>query len=200
MLVTEQMRYQAPAELLTEVGEWLEYAGQLEMARMYYESALKVDKTFALALFRLGKLAYRTSKYVEAIRVLKRATKLTADHAPTYYQLALACEKSGKARSAAHWALQTLRYNPEHDGAFLVLLRCYAGLRWWRSVLRICTTLPQRMYQAGEVKLWQALAYTGLGQLSKASEIWQQVPQRIRRRYGEQSRQIEQMLSSVEEI
>jgi len=182
------------------MGEWLEGAGHLEVARMYYESALKIDKTFALALFRLGKLAYRTGKYDEATRILKQATALTPDHAPTYYQLALSYEKSGRLRSAAHWARQTLRYNPEHDGAFLVLLRCYAGLRWWRSVLRICTTLPQRMHQAGEVKLWQALAYTGLGQLSKASEIWEQVPNRIRRRYEEESRRIEQLLSSVEDI
>ncbi len=200
MLVTEQMQYQAPAELLTKVGEWLEGAGHLEMARMYYESALKVDTTFALALFRLGKLAYRTGNYVEATKVLRRAIKFTPDHAPTYYQLALSYEKSGRLRSAVHWARRTLHYNPEHDGAFLVLLRCYAGLRWWRSVLRICIALPQRMHQAGEVKLWQALAYTGLGQFSRASEIFEQVPDRIRKRYEKESRQIDQQLSSVEDI
>lgn len=200
MLVTEQMQYRAPAELLTQVGEWLEDFGHLSMAQMYYEAALKVDKTFALALFRLGKLAYRTGKYSEATRFLKQATVLTPDHAPTYYQLALSCEKSGNFRSAVYWARQTLRYNSEHDGALLVLLRCYAGLRWWRSVQRICRSLPKRMHQAGEVKLWQALAYVWLGQMSKAAEIWTQVPSRIRKRYVGESQQIEKLLSSVCDI
>lgn len=199
MLSINDIQNQNPAELLTGVGEWLEGTGHLSQARMYYEAAFKVDKTFSLALFRLGKLAYKMGQYAEAAKALRQAVRLTPDHAPTYYHLALACEKAGKTRSAIHWAKQVLRYNSEHDdGAFLVLLRCYAALRWWRSVLRVCTVLPQRMHDIGEVKLWQALSYVRLGQISKAAEVWMSVPGRIRKRYREESLQIEQLLSSIQ--
>lgn len=50
------------------------------------------------------------------------------------------------------------------------------------------------MYRAGEVKLWQTLAYVWLGQLDKAAEVWAQVPDRIRKRYQEEAQQIERSL------
>lgn len=200
MLAIDEIQNQPPAELLTEVGEWLEDTGHLNQAQIYYGAALKVDKTFSLALFRLGKLAHKMGQYAEAARALRQAVRLTPDHAPTYYHLALACERAGKTRSAIHWAKQVLRYNLEHDGAFLVLLRCYAALRWWRSVLRVCAVLPQRMHHIGEVKLWQALSYVRLGQMGKAAEAWARVPHRVRKRYREEAQQVEQLLSSLGDI
>lgn len=69
MIAENGIEHQPPGELLTRVGEWLEDTGQLRPAQMYYEAALKVDKTFSLALFRLGKLAYRIGRYTEAISI-----------------------------------------------------------------------------------------------------------------------------------
>lgn len=177
------MPHKGPAEILTEVGEWLEDRGNFAEAVVYYRAGLAVDETFSLAAFRLGKLAFKRGEYQEAIKYLRYAVRLTPDHAPTVYHLSLSYEKAGQPRRAVYWAWQALRYNPEHDGAYLVLLRSYAALQWWRAVLRLYRRLPARLHGSWEPKVWLTLAHGHLGQTRRASEMWRELPPRIRRRY-----------------
>ncbi|MEJ5253438.1 MAG: tetratricopeptide repeat protein [Chthonomonadetes bacterium] len=180
---TDEISHQEPAELLTKAGEWLEDRGHFAEAVAYYQAALTVDRTFSLAAFRLGKLAYGQGEYQEAIKYLRYAARLTPDHAPTLYHLSLSYEKAEQPRHAIYWAWQTLRYNPEHDGAYLVLLRSYAALQWWRAVLRLYRRLPARLHGSWEPGVWLALAYAHLGQTQRALEMWRDLPPRIRKRY-----------------
>lgn len=182
---------QNPAELLTQVGEWLERWGQKAQAMTYYEAALLVDPTYSLAAFRGGDLALRQQQYAYAVEKLECALRLTPDHAPTHYLTSLAYAGLGQMERALALAERALQYNPHHSGAILQKLRSLAALGRWEEIHSLCQKLPSHLLEAREIYLWHALATTHLGNLETARVLYDKISPRVRKRYSEAVRQIE---------
>lgn len=182
---------QSPAELLEQVGGWLEAQGEIEQALIYYEAALQVDPTFSLASYRAGRIALRRQDYIRAVKFLEHAVRLTPDHAPTYYLLSLAYYKVGEVQRAIESAEIALQNNPLHVGAFLQKLRCLALLKKWEEIEKICQDLPYQFSQITEIYLWQTLALIHLQKKEKAKNLYSKLSLKIRKRYPEIIKQIE---------
>jgi tetratricopeptide (TPR) repeat protein len=175
-------RHQAPAELLTQIGEWLEDRGNLEEAYTYFGAAVTVDPQYSLAAFRHGKLALKNHHYSIAVTKLELAARLTPDHAPTHYSASLAYAALDRSQEALSAAERALELDPHHAGARLQVARALAKLERWQD-LRTLIEGSQSTHASHEANLLRALAAYHLNDPDGARTILSRVPQHARRHH-----------------
>jgi tetratricopeptide (TPR) repeat protein len=181
---------QAPAELLTMVGEWLEAGERGQESSEYYRAALAVDPNCSLAAYRLGHRAISLGRFAEAVEALEVAMRLAPDHAPTFHLASKAYNGLGRPDRAAQCADRALALNPLNVAAFLEKLRALAALERWREV-EAAADGPFDSTDAPEILLWRALANFRLGRAESARDLYARVPLRLKRRYADVAAQIE---------
>lgn len=186
---------QCPAELLTQVGEWLESQGDSAAALTYYASALAVDAEWSLAAYRAGHLLAGLKRPTEAAEYLERAAAAAPDHAPTWYlasKVSLACAQPVEALQKAQRAIGL---DPNHTGAALVALRALVELQEWSRILECVTTRPA-LAASAEVRLTCALAHCRLGDPTAAESAWSRTTPRERRRFPDLAKAIAHCLGT----
>jgi tetratricopeptide (TPR) repeat protein len=143
---------QTPAEVLVQIGEWLQEQGEFEAAARFYAAATVLEQDCALAYFRWGKLLLKQRNFSEAVKVLARAASITPDHAPTWYHLSQAYFDLGDYQQAAQAAENALKNDPNHAGAFLIRLRC-AQLCGDEVLIReLLARIPNSLLSSKEVR------------------------------------------------
>lgn len=77
------------------LGSLLKEAGDLQNAQKAYETALKIDPSFAVSYYNLGMLLKAMGKFVEAIAAYQQAIKLNPNYASAYQNLGVVLLKIG---------------------------------------------------------------------------------------------------------
>lgn len=99
------------AAFLVKAGEAIEQMLP-DKAKDYYESATLIDDSFALAYYRLGKLALFSGDSVLALRALRRAAMLAPGHWETLYRLSQAQAMQGLYKQARSTLRRASTINP----------------------------------------------------------------------------------------
>jgi tetratricopeptide (TPR) repeat protein len=188
---------QQPAELLTQVGEWLERQGYSEQAMSYYDAAIALEPTYSLAAFRGGQLALEMRQCEEALKRLMVALSLTPEHAPTHYLVSKAYLCLEKYNDALAQAEATLHDDPNHSGAFLVKLRCLKATQRWEEIERLYSTDAAQFSSSSEASLILILALCHRGDLSRAQALYATIPTKQRKRFHDLTCAIESCLSNT---
>lgn len=188
---------QQPAELLTQVGGWLERQGQREQALLYYDAAIALEPTYSLASFHGGQLALELQWCEEAVKRLTLALRLTPDHAPTHYLASKAYLCLEKYDDALAQAEATLHHDPNHSGAFLVKLRCLMAKQRWEEIERLNSVASAQFSGSSEANLILILALCHRGDLSKAQTLYAAISAKQRKRFHDLTRAIESCLSNT---
>lgn len=184
---------QQPAELLTQVGEWLETHKQYNFALAYYEAALSANPEYGLSAWRSGQLKLKQGNYADAAGNFEHMLKISPDHAPTHYLTSLAYSGMGQPERALAYAESALLYNPKHDGAHLQKLRCLGILENWSELNDACQSSPSSLNHAGEVHLWCALAALHVGDFQRGHFHYEQLSSKLKRQFSEVVKQIENL-------
>jgi len=81
--------------------------GDLESAAEYFQRAVQIEPSNAVALFNLGSTLDDLGRLNEARQQLRLATRLDPDYADAHYNLAIVCEKMNAEESEArdHWSV-----------------------------------------------------------------------------------------------
>lgn len=188
---------QMPAEVLIQIGEWLEHHGDAERAGAYYSAALSIDPSQSLAAWRHGQLALGQGNWQLALERLETAAVLAPDHSPTKYLAGLAAERLDLHDSALRYVEAALELDPRNAGAWLLRLRCLAALERWDELRSACRASPKGVATAGEVNLWEALACAALGDMVSAGTCLARISRRVRQRYPDIVRELEQTIAST---
>jgi tetratricopeptide (TPR) repeat protein len=173
-----------PAERLTKTGEGLESSGDMAMALLQYESALRVSPTYSLAAFRAGSLLAGLGRLEEAATYLRMATTLAPDHAPTWQLASKVSLRRGLDDEALREALIALDLDPNRVGAALVALRALVLMEDWHRIIAFCAE-RRRLCGCAEARLTHTLALCRTGDHARACGIWETTSDRERRRFRE---------------
>lgn len=187
---------QSPAELLTQAGEWLEQQGNQQQAMSYYDAATSLAPHYSLAAFRGGQLALKTRRWDDALQRLMLALHAAPDHAPTHYLASRAYLGLEKFEDALVEAEATLRYDPNHSGAFLVKLRCLTATQRWNEIERLHTLTPLK-FTGAEAALMFILALCKRGDLPRAKSHYDEVSIQQRKRFRDLAQAIESILAKT---
>ncbi len=104
-------------EVRNNLGNLYLSQGDLGRARQQFEEALKISQGKPHAFYNLGLTYAREGKYEEAIRYYRRAIAISAGFFPAHYSLGNALYDTGDREGAASEWRETLRINPQHQGA-----------------------------------------------------------------------------------
>lgn len=99
---------------------------QPELARRYYERAIKLDPTYPEAINNLGTIYYSRKSYRRAIKLYRRALKLAPESASIYSNLGTAFFARKKYKQAAETYQKALALDPdvfEHRSSWGVMLQ-----------------------------------------------------------------------------
>jgi tetratricopeptide (TPR) repeat protein len=99
---------------------------QIDIAKKYYERAIKLDSKYAEAVNNLGTVYYSKKSYGRAIRLYKRALKLSPSSASVYSNLGTAFFARKDYKRASEAYQKALSLDPEvfeHRGSWGVLLQ-----------------------------------------------------------------------------
>lgn len=99
---------------------------QPELARRYYEQAIKLDPTYPEAINNLGTIYYSRKSYRRAIKLYRRALKLAPESASIYSNLGTAFFARKKYKQAAETYQKALALDPdvfEHRSSWGVMLQ-----------------------------------------------------------------------------
>ena len=111
VLVYQKLLQREPknAALLNKLGIAYHQQNLLDLAKRYYERAVKADRTYANAYNNIGTIHYQRKKYSQAVRAYKKALEAHPDMPPVYSNLGYAyfMEKHyDEAMTAFHRALE----------------------------------------------------------------------------------------------
>jgi tetratricopeptide (TPR) repeat protein len=99
---------------------------QPEIARRYYEQAIKLDSTYPEAINNLGTIYYSKKSYRRAIKLYRRALKLAPESASIYSNLGTGYFARKNYKQAAEAYQKALTLDPdvfEHRGSWGVMLQ-----------------------------------------------------------------------------
>jgi len=99
---------------------------QTDIARKYYERAMKIDPAYAEATNNLGTIYYSKKSYRRAIKLYHRALKLSPDSASIYSNLGTAFFARKNYKQAAESYQKALSLDPdvfEHHSSWGVMLQ-----------------------------------------------------------------------------
>ncbi|HEY5913459.1 MAG TPA: tetratricopeptide repeat protein [Verrucomicrobiae bacterium] len=82
---------------------------------------LQLNPRSAQGLFQLGLVLLAQERFADAAPVFDRATELKPDYGPAYYNRGFALGRSGQVREAIAAFRESLRHNPEHFEAYVLL-------------------------------------------------------------------------------
>lgn len=187
---------QCPAELLTQVGEWLERQGDIPGALAYYDAAISVDDDWSLAAYRAGSLLARLNRPQEAAPYARKAVAAASDHAPSWYLASKVSLSCGDAALAFEQAQRALELDENHVGAALVSLRALMLKADWHQVLDFGTTWTT-LACSTEARLIRALAFCRVGDYGQALMIWSETTPRERRRFSDVAKEVEASLEAA---
>jgi tetratricopeptide (TPR) repeat protein len=124
-----EMYKQAPqdsAVILNKIGIAYHQSLQLNLAKRYYEQAIKKNKQYAEARNNLGTIHYARKSYRRAINEYKRALKISPDSASIYSNLGTAQFARKKYKEASEAYAKALELDPEvfeHRNSYGVMLQ-----------------------------------------------------------------------------
>jgi tetratricopeptide (TPR) repeat protein len=98
----------------------------MDIAKRYYERAIKIDSKYAEAINNLGTVYYSRKGYVRSIRFYKRALKLSPNSASVYSNLGTAYFARKDYKKASETYQKALSLDPEvfeHHSTWGVLLQ-----------------------------------------------------------------------------
>ena len=99
---------------------------QLELARKYYEMAVKLDRNYAEAMNNLGTVYFTRKNYRKAISQYNKALRVAPKTASFYVNLGIAYFKRRNYKEAAESFQKAVTIDPEvfeHRGSFGVILQ-----------------------------------------------------------------------------
>jgi len=99
---------------------------KLDIAKRYYERAIKIDAKYAEAINNLGTVYYSRKSYLRSIRFYRRALKLSPNSASVYSNLGTAYFARKNYKKASESYQQALSLDPEvfeHRSTWGVLLQ-----------------------------------------------------------------------------
>jgi len=99
---------------------------KLEIAKRYYERAIKLDPKYAEAINNLGTVYYSRKSYVRSIRFYRRALRLSPNSASVYSNLGTAYFARKDYKKASETYQKALALDPEvfeHHSTWGVLLQ-----------------------------------------------------------------------------
>ena len=99
---------------------------KLEIAKRYYERAIKIDPKYAEAINNLGTVYYSRKSYVRSIRFYRRALRLSPNSASVYSNLGTAYFARKDYKKASETYQKALALDPEvfeHRSTWGVLLQ-----------------------------------------------------------------------------
>src|SRR5215467_6653220 len=99
---------------------------QTEIARRYYERAMKIDPTYAEAINNLGTVYYSKKNYRRSIKLYRRALKLAPNSASIYSNLGTSFFARKNYKQAAESYQKALSLDPdvfEHRSSWGVMLQ-----------------------------------------------------------------------------
>jgi tetratricopeptide (TPR) repeat protein len=99
---------------------------KMDIAKRYYERAIKIDSKYAEAINNLGTVYYSRKGYVRSIRFYKRALKLSPNSASVYSNLGTAYFARKDYKKASETYQKALSLDPEvfeHHSTWGVLLQ-----------------------------------------------------------------------------
>lgn len=99
---------------------------KLDIAKRYYERAIKIDAKYAEAINNLGTVYYSRKSYLRSIRFYRRALKLSPNSASVYSNLGTAYFARKNYKKASESYKQALSLDPEvfeHRSTWGVLLQ-----------------------------------------------------------------------------
>ncbi len=99
---------------------------QFELARKYYEMAVKLDRNYAEAINNLGTVYFARKNYRRAISQYKRAIRVAPQTASFYGNLGMAYFKRKNYKEASESIQKAMSIDPEvfeHRGSFGVILQ-----------------------------------------------------------------------------
>lgn len=91
----------------------LENSGQDEQAEAKYNEVLKLDNNHAGALYQLGMLYYRTSRYQQALELLIKSSQLEPSKALQHFSIGLLSEKINSIPQAIQAYEQAIELDPQ---------------------------------------------------------------------------------------
>lgn len=186
---------QLPAELLTQVGEWLENTAPHE-AYAYYEAALSIDSSYSLAAWRCGSLALKQQNYTYAVNKIEQSLRLLPDHAPSYYLLGKAYFGVKDYYQSLECSEKTLLLNPQHSGACSLKVSSLAALHKWKDLISYARSSFNHVEQPGETRMLLALALAHNNQIDEAIETYSFIPIKFKKRFLKTAQEIEDITNS----
>jgi tetratricopeptide (TPR) repeat protein len=99
---------------------------KMEIAKRYYERAIKIDPKYAEAINNLGTVYYSRKSYVRSIRFYKRALRLSPNSASVFSNLGTAYFARKDYKKASETYQKALSLDPEvfeHHSSWGVLLQ-----------------------------------------------------------------------------
>lgn len=187
-------RADAPEDLLTRVGEWLERRWEHTAAMGYFQAALTVNPACTLACYRAGDLALRRQEYELALQMFERSLAVSPGVTDAY-KASLAAAALHRHETALALTGEALQHNPKHTGATLQRLRSLAALERWSEVITEFEGSQADRPSMSEGYLWVALAHVRLGRPAEAANAFQHANRRVRRENPETTREVEVALS-----
>jgi tetratricopeptide (TPR) repeat protein len=120
---------EAPADtalIQNKIGIAYHQMMQIDIAKRYYERAVKLDPTYAEAVNNLGTVYYSKKNYGRSIRLYRRALKLSPDTASLYSNLGTSYFARKDYKRASDAYQKALSLDPEvfeHRNSWGVLLQ-----------------------------------------------------------------------------
>ena len=99
---------------IVNMGIVFELMENNKKAEFYYRNAIKRDKTYEIAHYKLGKLLLRTNKMLEGLKEFKQALNYNPDFSPAYNELGVVALENGKYELA----LESLKKAVELDSTY----------------------------------------------------------------------------------
>ena len=117
---------QRDAVLHNKLGIAFHQQMDLDRAKRYYETAIKIDKRYAEAINNLGTVYYGKKKHKSAIKQYKKALEINPNSASVYSNLGTAFFARKKWEDAVQAYVQAIRLDPmvfEHRSSYGTLLQ-----------------------------------------------------------------------------
>jgi tetratricopeptide (TPR) repeat protein len=138
----------------------------LEKAASFFEKALKVDPSFAIAAYHLGQVNQLLLKYDDAVAAFRRAIAIDQTHVDARIECAAVLIEQGDPDQAIRELTEALRLDADNDVAYSMLARSYWDKAAWARAVESADQAIKIKPSNAQAHLWRA---DSLRQMAAAS-------------------------------